>query len=298
MVAPDPPLGPEAILALSADGADDLLDHLERAVPVRPPFVRVSGSPSGPAIVFGDTHGDWPSTKELVARWAGPLGPPTLIGLGDYVDRSPPDCEDGSVANALYLLGVAAAYPDRVYLLQGNHETGRRIPCLPNTLPEEVDDLWGPDATRYERLVGLLERGPLAVATASGAYLAHAGFPRGSLPANWTEAVDPDDEERLLELVWTECTESRSRRGGVPPWGASELARFLGVSGLSLVLRGHDPEITDRPLYDGRALTLQTTRLFERFGGVIVAELPLDTPVNSVRDLRVHHLTTEGRTFD
>jgi hypothetical protein len=288
---------PEAILRMSSEEADALLDQLERTVPVRPAFAELPGG-FAEALVFGDTHGDWRSTLEFERRFLDPSGGPRcLVGLGDYVDRHPADCGEGSVANAARLLGLAASYPDRVFLLQGNHETTRRIPVIPQTLPEEVDELWGNEVRRYVRLLGLLERGPLAAASPNGVYFAHAGFPRGRLGPDWKRQLDHADDDRLAEMVWTECDRSRSRRGVVPAWGAKELDEFLAQAHLSVMLRGHDAELTGQSLYDGRVLTLHTTRIYERYGGVVIARVPLDRPVTSARDLRVEHLPTEGRRF-
>lgn len=290
-----PILTPHAILDLGPEAADRLLDELERAVPVHPPLLSLSHGEE--ALVFGDSHGDWPSILELHRLWSG-SGPGTLlVGLGDYVDRSPTDCPDGSVANALYLLSLAARHPDRVFLLQGNHETTRRIPVVPHTLAEEVDDLWGPLEERYQRLAGLLERGPLAAHTPSGVYLAHAGFPRETAGDSWTGAFDGPDDDRLAEIVWAECDASRTRRGGAPAWRADDLDRFLRAAGLRTMLRGHDPDVAGRPLYGDRCLTLHTTRIYERFAGVIVAFVPLRADVPSVRSLRIVHLASEGRSF-
>ncbi|MGB6443488.1 MAG: metallophosphoesterase, partial [Thermoplasmata archaeon] len=278
--------------------ADQWLDFLERKVPVRPGFVELPSKGFTEAVVFGDTHGDWRSSLEVQRAFLEePGGPRCLVGLGDYVDRHPTDCGAGSVANAFLLLGIAARYPDRAFLLQGNHETTRRIPTLPHTLAEEVDELWGPQSDRYTRLVALLERVPLAAATTTGAYLAHAGFPRGPLPASWRRRFEEVDDDRLTEIVWAECDASRNRRGVAEPWGADDLGRFLARAGLAVFLRGHDPDIAGRPLYGGRCLTLHTTRIYERYGGVLIARLPLDRPVESVADVRVEHLATEGRTF-
>jgi len=286
---------PTEILRLSRDEADELLDRLEGRVPVRAPWVEIPDGTAGEAVVFGDTHGDWRSTEEAVKRYRG--GNRCLVGLGDYVDRAPDDCGAGAVANALFLLGLAAEAPDRVYLIQGNHELAHRIPAVPHNLPDEVDELWGPDSTRYDRILGLLERGPLAATTPNGAYLAHAGFPRGKLPDPWTRSFLTANDERLAEITWAECEASRIRRGAALPWGSGDLDRFLRATGLRLILRGHDPDLTGRPLYGGRCLTLHTSRIYERYGGVIVAILPLRTPLSTVADLVVEHLPTEGRTY-
>ncbi|MGA8709932.1 MAG: metallophosphoesterase [Thermoplasmata archaeon] len=288
-------LTPSEILGLSGAEANELLDRLEGGVPVCGPWVEIPDSTADEAVVFGDSHGDWRSTEEVVRRYRA--GNRCLIGLGDYVDRAPDDCGAGAVANALYLLGLAAEAPQRVYLIQGNHELVHRIPAVPHDLPDEVDELWGPDSTRYDRIVGLLERGPLAVTTSNGAYLAHAGFPRGKLPHPWTESLRSADDERLAEITWAECEASRIRRGAALPWGSRDLDHFLEATGLRMFLRGHDPDLTGRPLYGGRCLTLHTSRIYERYGGVIVAFLPLRSPLSTVTDLIVEHLPTEGRSF-
>ncbi len=288
---------PSEILALEPEGADDLLDRLERTVPVHPPFLPLPAGVAEEAIVCGDTHGDWRSTLEAIARFTSAPTSRCLVGLGDYVDRAPRDCPNGSVANALHLLALSARHPDRVILLQGNHETSRRIPVVPHTLPEEIDDLWGPEVERYHRLAALLERGPVAAGTPNGAYLAHAGFPRRLDRVRWSSTFDRLDEDGLSEVVWAECDASRNRRGAARPWTARDLDGFLAATGQRLILRGHDPDVCGVPLYAGRCLTLQTTRIYERYGGVIVARLPLRTPLNGTADLRLEHLPSEGRSY-
>ncbi len=294
MSGPVLPILPEAVLRLSAEEADQLLSALEDRVPSRPPLEELPEPRGGVAVVFGDTHGDWRSALEAVHAFdaAGPSA--HLVGLGDYVDRSPRDLPAGSVANVLFLLSLVAAHPERVHLLQGNHETVRRIGVAPHSLPAELRQLWGPLPERYSRLLGLLERGPIAATTPSGAYLAHAGFPQGTLPSPWSDAVDPTDESRLAEIVWAECERSSGRRGASTPWGEAELERFLGATGLATVWRGHDPDLVGQPLYDDRVMTLHTTRVYQRYGGILFAELPLDRPLRSVSSARVHHLATEG----
>lgn len=289
---------PERILELTPEEADELLDRLERAVPVRPGFVEIPTKGFTEALVFGDTHGDWRTTLEIERGFMEPEGGPRcLIGLGDYVDRTPSDCETGSVVNALLLLGLAAQYPDRVFLLQGNHETGRRIPFSPQSLDEEVDERWGPQADRHTRLLALLERGPFAAASTNGAYFAHAGFPRGPLPASWRRVFEDVDETRLLELVWARFEATRGQEGMTDTWSAKDLIHFLSQTQHSIFLRGHDPDLTGQPLCGGRCLSLNSTRVFERYGGVLAAHVPFGRALRSVADVRVEHLATEGRRF-
>lgn len=292
------PSDPGRLAERSAEELDALLTDLEARVPRHPPLVTIAPPGAAQAVVFGDSHGDWRATGELGDRFLRDPTVQTLIGLGDYIDRPPEDCPHGSVVNALYLLGLAAEHPDRVFLLQGNHELARRLGVRPHTLPRELESRWGASSDRYDRLMALLERGPLLARTASGAYLAHAGFPRPGRGGRIDRLPDPPDEPTLLEVTWAEADAARSRRGAARPWTGRELDQFLGINGLSVMLRGHDPELTGRPLYGDRCLTLHTCRLYERYFGVVAARLPLSDPVRSVREIELRHLEVEGRRFD
>ncbi len=286
---------PARILEWDAAAADRALDALEAEVPSSRGMVRLDVPGALEAIVIGDSHGDWRSTEAAVRRFLEQPRGRLFVGLGDYVDRAPSDCGEGSVANALYLLGLVARYPEQVFLLRGNHEMNRAIPVVPHDLPDELGKLWGASPERYGRILSLLERGPLAATTPTGAYLAHAGFPRPAGPG-WAERLDRPTEADLLELLWAECQESRVHRG-VPRFTSADLTAFGAATGTSLFLRGHDPDLNGRWSLSDRCLTLHTSRLYERYGGVLMARLDLTRPAS--RDaVTVEHLETEGRRYD
>ncbi|EQD40501.1 serine/threonine protein phosphatase, partial [mine drainage metagenome] len=220
-----------------------------------------------------------------------------FVGLGDYIDRPPRDCGAGSVANALYLLGVAARAPERVFLLQGNHEATRSIPASPHDLPNEVATLWGPDGNRYDRIMGLLERGPYAASLPNAVYCAHAGFPLIGNRSEWAGTFDHLDEAGAMQILWAECDESANRRGAGTPWGGRDLERFFRATAFRIFLRGHDADLTGQPLFDGRCLTLHTTRVYETIAGVLLARVPLGHPIESLRDVGIEHLPTERRRY-
>ncbi len=280
---------PEELRRLTATEVDALIDVLEVSVPTTPPWIDLASTRAREAIVFGDSHGDWRSTMSAVRTFEGTPSA-ALVGLGDYVDRTPQDCPNGSALNALYLLELAAAYAPRVVLIRGNHETTNLLPVRPRSLEDEVDAAWGRSPPRAERIVRLLNRGPIAASSASGAYLAHAGFPRAPGLDPWTRAIDPSDPTRLAEIVWADCAASHNRRGVAPPFGESETLDFLARAGLRLFLRGHDPDLTRRPIYGGHCITLHTTRYYQRYAGVILARLPLDRAIASVADLRIEEV--------
>lgn len=291
-----PRVRPEDVLGWTPAEADEQLERLEATVPQRRSFVDLPATGSQELVVFGDSHGDWRSTADPIAAFLEAPSERWLVGLGDYVDRAPSDCGAGSVATAVELLDLAARFPDRVYLVAGNHELAGKIATLPHDLPEEVDGLWGPDEERYHRLLGLLERGPLAIRTPGGAFLAHAGFPRDA-GGSWKEKLDHPDEQTLIDLTWSDVAGSGYERGVGRPIDEAELRRFLAAAQCQIFLRGHDPPLTGRPWFHRTLLTLHTTRLYERFGGVVYATLPAAAPVRSTDDVTVHHTASEGREF-
>ena len=65
-------------------------------------------------VFVGDTHGDLEATKQVMNKY---LNAHQIVFLGDYVDRG-----DKSKKNIDYLLKMKQKYPDKIHLLQGNHE--------------------------------------------------------------------------------------------------------------------------------------------------------------------------------
>lgn len=284
---------PETIARMDGPDVDALLDRLDPLVPSEPALVLVAPAGSKTLGVIGDTHGDWRSSRAAVEWFLDSVGDRAFVGLGDYVDRAPTDSPAGSAVNALFLVSLKAAYPDRVFLLRGNHEAGRRIPFEPHTLPEEMRSRWGPDRRRYDRLIDLLERGPLAAYTLSGVFLAHGGFP-SRLTSPWTDRFRNVDDSLLVDLLWRDAAASPLDRGLSPAFTERDLEEFFHATGLRVFLRGHDPNVAGRSLYQDRCLTLHTTRLYAEYGGILAAHVPLDRPVRSTRDIAVVHLRSSG----
>lgn len=243
----------------------------------------------GEAVVLGDIHADWP-TLEQVARehLEGATPVRRFILLGDYVDRAPEHLPFASLVNALLVLSLMAAYPDRVIALKGNHEAYRETPSLSCDLLRESDDAWG-SPTVGERVLDLLEALPLAVTTESGAYLAHAGFP---LKKDWKAALRNPTETTILQVCWNdvELSPTCGARGiDQTPINEQNLGEFLARSGTSVFLRGHDPAVVGKSLYHDRLLTLHTTRVYEE-RGLYLAYLPLSGRVRDLSGVRLRKI--------
>ena len=284
------PVPPETIERMSAAQIDALLAELDPRVSSESALAHIQPPGANGLAVIGDTHGDWRSAQMALAWFLESPRERAFVGLGDYIDRAPSDLPAGSAVNALYLLSVKASYPDRVFLLQGNHEAARRIPVGPHSLPEEMEGRWGGDRRRYSRLMGLLERGPLAGYTTNGLFLAHGGFP-SRLTSPWTDRFRTVDETLLVEVLWRDIAESHLDRGLSTPFDESALNAFLSASGLHVFLRGHDPNVVGQSLYHDHCLTLHTSRPHRKYGGILTARAPLQQPVRTTRDLQVVDLS-------
>ena len=90
--------------------------------PLELPACRMIGQESGSGIggriiVVGDIHGQFYDLMELF-RVGGDCPKTNYIFMGDFVDRGFP-----SVETFILLLALKVRYPDRIYLIRGNHES-------------------------------------------------------------------------------------------------------------------------------------------------------------------------------
>ncbi|KAF0992921.1 hypothetical protein HZS_2545 [Henneguya salminicola] len=70
-----------------------------------------------PVTVCGDVHGQYHDVEELF-RTGGQVPDTKYIFMGDFVDRG-----SYSIETWTRLLVLKAKWPDRIYLLRGNHES-------------------------------------------------------------------------------------------------------------------------------------------------------------------------------
>ena len=74
---------------------------------------------AAPVTVCGDVHGQWHDLIELY-RIGGSAPDTNYLFMGDYVDRG-----YYSVETVTLLVALKVRYPDRIFILRGNHENPR-----------------------------------------------------------------------------------------------------------------------------------------------------------------------------
>ena len=73
----------------------------------------------GKATIIGDVHGQFYDLHDILKRFYNADDPDAkLLFLGDYVDRGAWGTEI-----VLLLFTLKIKYPDRIFLLRGNHES-------------------------------------------------------------------------------------------------------------------------------------------------------------------------------
>jgi len=74
-----------------------------------------------PAYVIGDLHGNYEDLMKFArffGMWYLEVVPTKFVFLGDYVDRGP-----HSIETVAFLFALKVLYPNKVFLLRGNHES-------------------------------------------------------------------------------------------------------------------------------------------------------------------------------
>ncbi|CAD6198374.1 unnamed protein product [Caenorhabditis auriculariae] len=88
--------------------------HVCTSLHLQPSLLRINAG--YPIHIIGDLHGQFHDLRSIFTRCGHPSNTSYLF-LGDYVDRGVQGLE-----TSLLLLALKALYPERVFLLRGNHE--------------------------------------------------------------------------------------------------------------------------------------------------------------------------------
>ena len=195
-----------------------------------------------PINVVSDIHGQL-SDLLRVFTFAGMPPESSYLFLGDYVDRGQESLE---VICLLFALKVR--YPDRIYLLRGNHETVSQ---------SEVGGFLGEcirkvNRSSWEKICDAFNYLPFAATINNQIFCVHAGIsPKLQSLSAIKQIKRPTDiplKGLLTDLVWSDpCPDTPlwgpSPRGETCTWGVQAVRKFLASTNMRAIIRGHQTAV-------------------------------------------------------
>ena len=192
-----------------------------------------------PVTVCGDIHGQFHDLLELFK--VGGYTPDTnYLFLGDYVDRG---CF--SVESVSLLLALKLKYPNRIFLLRGNHESRQTSQMY--GFYDECFRKYGNDSTIWNTFMDLFDFLPLCALIENKILCLHGGL---SPNIQTIEEINQLDRKQELphdgpmsDLLWSDPEEregwGQSPRGAGFVFGGDISSKFNFTNKLSMICRAH-----------------------------------------------------------
>lgn len=185
-----------------------------------------------PVAIIGDIHGDYISLENILKN----LKDEYIIFLGDYADRGPSQIE---VYERIFELKLS--YPERIFILRGNHEAPDIFPFHPHDLPWHLKYRYG-DSWReiYQLLLKVYDKMPIAAIIKKVALLLHGGIS----PKIGINSLRSPDIEVLEIVLWSDPSDEingfiPSHRGAGIIFGPDVSSKVLNEIGVNYLIRSH-----------------------------------------------------------
>eukprot|EP01128_Nolandella_sp_AFSM9_P005736 TRINITY_DN2838_c0_g1_i2.p1 TRINITY_DN2838_c0_g1~~TRINITY_DN2838_c0_g1_i2.p1 ORF type:complete len:343 (-),score=45.24 TRINITY_DN2838_c0_g1_i2:126-1154(-) len=191
-----------------------------------------------PCTIVGDIHGQWYDLQEVfeLAGW-----PPEthFVFLGDYVDRGYFSVECVSLVVALKI-----AYPDKVHLIRGNHES-RQITQVYGFYDECLRKYGTPTVWKY--FVELFDLIPLGILVDDSMFCVHGGLSPAVTTLDGIDKLDRRQEVPhegpICDLIWSDPDDrvgwGVSPRGAGYTFGEGITLEWSSTNNVSLTVRAH-----------------------------------------------------------
>lgn len=189
-------------------------------------------------LITGDIHGQYQDLLRLF-EYGGYPPSQNYLFLGDYVDRG-----RQSLETICLLLAYKIRYPDKVFLLRGNHEDAKinRIYGFYDECKRRFNvRLWKIFTDCFNSL-------PVAALVDEKIFCMHGGLSPELKNLNQIQEIERPteipDNGLLCDLLWSDPDPtiegwSDSDRGVSCTFGADKVVEFLGKNDLDLICRGH-----------------------------------------------------------
>lgn len=218
-----------------------------------------------PVNIFGDIHGQY---DDLLRHFDNLGYPPDIacLFMGDYVDRG-----KKSLETICLLLAYKIKYPDKMYLLRGNHESAsiNRIYGFYDECKRRYNiKLWKTFTDCFNCL-------PVAAVVESTIFCSHGGLSPDLHDFDQLRSLerpmDVPDKGLVCDLLWSDPDEDitgwgENDRGVSWTFGGDVVRSFLKKHDLSLVARAH--QVKNKKLFSGnfpRTFRSVIIRVFEAY---------------------------------
>ena len=193
---------------------------------------------SSPVTICGDIHGQFYDLLELF-KVGGDCPDTNYLFMGDFVDRG-----FYSVETFLLLLALKVRYPDRMYLIRGNHEC-RQITQVYGFY-DECMRKYG-HAGIWKAFTDLFDFMPLSAVIENKIFCPHGGLSPSIDTLDDVRKIDRfaevPHEGPVCDLVWSDPDDragwGMSPRGAGYTFGQDITEQFNHNNGLKLIARAH-----------------------------------------------------------
>ena len=191
-----------------------------------------------PATICGDIHGQFRDLLELF-RCGGEVPHTRYVFMGDYVDRG-----YNSVESMILLLLLKARWPQRIFLLRGNHET-RQVTQIYGFYDECLRKYGNANPWRY--CTELFDAMPLAALVEGSVLCVHGGLSPDLRTIDQMRTIERTmevpQEGGFCDLMWSDPddidTWAISPRGAGWLFGETVTHDFNETNGVELICRAH-----------------------------------------------------------
>ncbi len=239
----------------------------------------LSLKPEGKFIFVGDTHGDLGASIQIIENYS--KADTRICFLGDYVDRG-----DFSKDNIDYLLKARNKNPDRIFLLQGNHEAY-------NILPFHPADFWHKLSwEKQKEYSNIFNKMPFALSV-DGILALHGALPDIQTISDINDIPQNQHNRNWKRIMWgdfeDEVNHSDYEMSGRPKLNKESFDKIMYRLGKNVLIRSHQPNIKQK-IYDNKCLTIFTSSAYEVKRTIAIANFNKNNKIKSIDDIVIKEI--------
>jgi len=225
-------------------------------------------------IFIGDTHGDLEASQKVIKDYLKEGN--KIVFLGDYVDRGP-----NSKENLDFLLETKLKFPNKIYLLQGNHEGHRILKFSPAEFWESLNK---EDYTTFSTAV---EKMSLVVA-AKDIIALHGVLPDIKNLEEVNKIKIGSNEWR--QITWGDFSDEPGEYLGIDPFtgrpqfGRDYFLKLMKRFDKKVLIKAHQPDCPQF-MFDDRCLTIFTSSAYTRERTIAISDFK--KPIKTAKDLEI-----------